>query len=68
MKNKQDYNYNAIQTVCFYQLTKLFTLPHYEKIVYPHLSRYVLTKSNKNMDMNSLYTKAYCINQVISYR
>lgn len=67
-RNKTEYNFNFVQIACFKQLTKLFQSPLYEKLVYPYLSKYVLTRSNLNMDMNSLYIKAYCIHQVITYR
>ncbi len=66
----QNYDdYNSVQLLSIQELTKLCIVSsHHEKLIYPHLSKFILTTSTKKDNYMLQYTKAYCIDQIIKYR
>jgi hypothetical protein len=62
-------DYNIVQLRSIQELTKLCVLSsNHEKLIYPHLSNFILTSNNKKDEYKLQYTKAYCIEQIIEYR
>ncbi len=60
-----------LKLICMKQLSRLCTM-NYDHIVYPYLSKELLKINLENLNaknrLEMLYTKAFCIFQIISHR
>ena len=62
-------DFNIIDLRSIQELTKLCVLSsNHEKLIYPHLSKFIFSSSNKKDYYKLQYTKAFCIQKVIKYR